>query len=117
MGCVYGQDVHYNYDRSANFAAYKTYQWVEIPGGAVPDQLIDQAIKRAAEEQLALRGLTRVENNADLYIGYQVVINLEKSVSLWGTSDGPGWGWRMGHPISTRPDIYYPGRNTVDGPV
>jgi hypothetical protein len=92
VGCVYGQDVHYNYDRSATFAAYKTYQWVEIPGGAVPDQLIDQAIKRAAEEQLALRGLTRVENNADLYIGYQVVINLEKSVSLSGMNDGPGWG-------------------------
>ena len=51
--CAYGQDVHYNYDRSANFAAYKTYQWVEIPGGSVPDQLIDQAIKRAADEQLA----------------------------------------------------------------
>jgi hypothetical protein len=91
--CAYGQDVHYNYDRSANFAAYKTYQWVDIPGGAVPDQLIDQAIKRAAEEQLALKGLTKVENNADLYIGYQVVINLEKSVNLWETGGiGPG-GW------------------------
>jgi Domain of unknown function (DUF4136) len=88
--CAYGQDVHYNYDRSADFAAYKTYQWVDIPGGSVPDQLIHQAIKRAAEEQFTLKGLTKVENNADLYIGYQVVINLEKSVSLWG--DGPGWG-------------------------
>jgi hypothetical protein len=90
--CAYGQDVHYNYDRSANFAAYKTYQWVDIPGGAVPDQLIDQAIQRSVEEQLALKGLTKVENNADLYIGYQVVINLEKSISLWGMNDGPGWG-------------------------
>jgi hypothetical protein len=91
--CAHGQDVHYNYDRSANFAAYKTYQWVEIPGGAVPDQLIDQAIKRAAEEQLAQKGLTRVDNNADLYIGYQFVLNLEKSVSLWETGGaGPGWG-------------------------
>jgi hypothetical protein len=87
--CAYGQDVHYNYDRSANFAGYKTYQWVDIPGGSVPDQLVHQAIKQATEEQLALKGLTKVENNADLYIGYQVVINLEKSVSLWG--DGPGW--------------------------
>jgi hypothetical protein len=93
--CVYGQDVHYNYDRSANFAAYKTYQWVDIPGGSVPDQLVHQAIKRAAEEQLALKGLTKVENNPDLYIGYQVAINLEKSVSLWGTSDGP-WGGPWG---------------------
>jgi Domain of unknown function (DUF4136) len=91
---AYGQDVHYNYDRSANFAAYKTYQWVEIPGGAVPDQLIDQAIKRAAEEQLAQKGLTKVDNNADLYIGYQFVLNLEKSISLRDTGGaGPGWGW------------------------
>ena len=92
--CAYGQEVHYNYDRSANFAAYKTYKWVEIPGGAVPDQLIDQAIKRAADEQLAQKGLTRVDNNADLFIGYQFVLNLEKGVSLWETGGaGPGWGW------------------------
>ena len=93
--CAYGQDVHYNYDRSANFATYRTYQWVEIPGGAVPDQLIDRAIKQAADEQLAQKGLAEVEANADLYIGYQVVINLEKSVDLWSTGIGPaGWdGW------------------------
>jgi uncharacterized protein DUF4136 len=93
---AYGQDVHYNYDRSANFAAYKTYKWVDIPGGSVPDQLVDKAIKQAADEQLALRGLTRVEDNADVYIGYQVVINLEKSIDLWSTGNGPGWwggGW------------------------
>ena len=93
--CAYGQDVHYNFDRSANFAGYKTYQWVDIPGGSVPDQLVHQAIMRAADEQLRLRGLTRVENNADLYITYQVVINLEKSVSLWETGGdwGPLGGW------------------------
>jgi len=90
--CAYGQDVHYNYDRSANFATYKTYQWVEIPGGAMPDRLIDRAIKQAADEQLAQKGLAEVEANADLYIGYQVVINLEKSVDLWSTGIGPG-GW------------------------
>ena len=92
--CAHGQEVHYNYDRSANFASYKTYQWVEIPGGSVPDQLIDQAIMQAADEQLAQKGLTKVDNNADLYIGYQFVLNLEKSVSLWETGGaGPGWGW------------------------
>src|SRR4030095_9181183 len=83
--CAHGQDVHYNYDRGANFAAYKTYQWVDIPGGAVPDQLQHQEITRAAEEKLAQKELTKEKNTAALYIGYQVVINLEKSVSLWGT--------------------------------
>lgn len=51
--CAYGLDVHYDYDRSANFAAYNTYQSVDLPGGMVADQLIDQAIKRAVDEQLA----------------------------------------------------------------
>jgi len=31
---AFGQDVHYNYDRGANFSAYKTYQWVDAPSQA-----------------------------------------------------------------------------------
>jgi len=93
VACAYGQEIHYNYDRGANFAAYKTYQWVDIPGGAAPDQLIDQAIKRAVDEQLAQKGLTKVEKNADLYVAYQAAITQEKSVNLWGTGGGPGWAW------------------------
>lgn len=30
---VYGQDVHYNYDRGANFQSYRTYQWVAPQSG------------------------------------------------------------------------------------
>lgn len=93
VACAYAQDVHYNYDQSANFAAYKTYQWVDLPG-RVPDQLIDQAIKRSIDEQLAQKGLTKVESDAGLQVGYQAVINLEKGVNLsaWGMRGGPG-GW------------------------
>ena len=32
---AFAQQVHFDYDRSANFSAYKTYQWVdyqEVPG-------------------------------------------------------------------------------------
>jgi hypothetical protein len=106
------QDVHYNYDRSANFASYKTYQWVDIPSGtptlpgALPmpggapnflnggtdirdgvseDQLVDHEIKRAIDEQLALKGLTKVENNADLKVSYQAAIHQEIGIDLLGT--------------------------------
>jgi hypothetical protein len=91
VACAHGQDVHYNYDRGANFSSYKTYQWVDIPGGAVADELIDRDIKRAVDEQLAQKGLTRVEKDADLYVGYHAVIDLEKGVNLWSTGAG-GWG-------------------------
>jgi hypothetical protein len=97
---AYGQDTHYNYDRGTNFASYKTYQWVDIPGGAVSDQLIDRDIKRAVDEQLAQKGLTRVEKNADLYVGYQAVIREEKGINLstFGNGGGPwgGGGWGSG---------------------
>ncbi|MBZ5600077.1 MAG: DUF4136 domain-containing protein [Acidobacteriia bacterium] len=86
---AYAQDIHYNYDRVANFAAYKTYQWVDIQGGAVTDQLMDQNIKRTVDEQLAHKGLTRVEKGADLYVGYQAAVSEEKTVNVWGT--GPRW--------------------------
>jgi hypothetical protein len=91
--CAYGQDVHYNYDRGANFSSYKTYQWVELPG-KVSDQLIDRDVKRAVDEQLALKGLTKVEKDADLCVSYHTLINLEKGVNIsaWGTGGGPG-GW------------------------
>lgn len=98
--CAYGQDVHYNYARGANFAAYKTYQWVDIQG--VPDQLIDHDIKRAIDEQLAQKGLTKVENHPDLYVGYQAVIREEKGINLSGWGEryagwgGFGGGWGTG---------------------
>lgn len=91
MVYAYGQDVHYNYDKGTNFGQYKTYQWVNLPNGA-PDQLIDQDIKRAVDGQLAQKGLTKVEKDADLYIGYQAVLTQEKSVNLFG-SGYRGWGW------------------------
>jgi hypothetical protein len=55
--------------------------------------LIEQAIQRAVDEQLAQKGLTRVEKDADLNVGYQVAISEEKSVNLsgWGT-DCPAGG-------------------------
>lgn len=97
MGRAYAQDVHYNYDRSTNFSAYKTYQWVDLPGpgGKVPDQLIDYDIKRAVDEQLAQKGLTRVDNDADLQVGYHAIIREEKGINLnaWGMGGGPWGGW------------------------
>jgi hypothetical protein len=95
IACACAQDIHYNYDRSANFSSFKTYQWVDLPE-RVPDQLIDRDIKRAVDEQLAQKGLTRVEKDADLYVGYQAVVSLEKGINLsaFGTGGGPwGGGW------------------------
>jgi hypothetical protein len=34
-----GQQVNFDYDRSVNFSSYKTYQWIDAPGGRKPTTL------------------------------------------------------------------------------
>ena len=95
IACAYSQDIGYNYDHRADFSVYKSYEWVDLPGpgGTVPDQLIDQAIKRAVDDQLALKGLTRVETNGFLRISYHAIIREEKGIDLSASGVGPGpWG-------------------------
>jgi hypothetical protein len=83
------QEVRFDYDRAANFSAYKTYQWVTTKGGQATDQLMDQNLKRAVDGQLASKGLRRVESGGDLNVGYQVAIDKEKQF------DGIGYGPRF----------------------
>ena len=74
---VMAQDVNFDYDRSANFSAYKTYQWVDAPAAA-NNQLMDQNIKRAVDAQLMLKGMQRVESGGDVQIRYQTSVEQEK---------------------------------------
>jgi hypothetical protein len=87
------QDVTYNFDQSANFASLKTYRWVQIKEGVHPDQLVDQQIKAAFDAELAKKGLTKTEDeNANLYIAYQLALGQEKQFNSY-TTGGPGWGY------------------------
>ena len=88
---VFAQEVHFDYNRSANFSAYKTYEWVDYREVPIGDQILDQDIKRAVDAQLAGKGLQRVESDGDLYIGYQASISQEKQFDSLGGWSGPGW--------------------------
>ena len=93
---AFAQDVQFDYNRSANFNAYKTYQWVDYKPVLVGDELLDQDIKRAVDEQLAGKGLRRVESGGDLLVGYQAGISQEKQFDSFGSGgwSGPfGLGW------------------------
>ena len=86
---AFAQEVQFDYDRSADFNAYKTYEWVDYNPVQVGDQLLDQNIKRAVDAQLAGKGLRRVETGGDLLIGYQAAISQEKQFDGFGS--GPLW--------------------------
>ena len=68
---AFAQDVQFDYNRWARFNDYKTYQWIDYRPVAPGDQLLDQDIKRAVDEQLAGKSLRRVESGGDLVVGYQ----------------------------------------------
>jgi hypothetical protein len=83
------QEIQYDYDRTANFGAYRTFQWADTTAGRAANQLMDQNIKRAIEAQLALKGLRPVESGGDLLVTYQVGIEKEKEFN--GFAAGPRW--------------------------
>ena len=63
------------------------------PRQSSEDQLINQEIKRAVEEQLAQKGLIKVDKNADLQVRYHATIRQEQSLYMSGLGwGGGGWG-------------------------
>jgi hypothetical protein len=93
-GTAAAQDVRYNFDKSAPFAAFKTYKWVQIKGAQQLNGLADSQVKAAVDAELAKKGLTKSEaDTADLYIGYQAAVGTEKQYTSFDTGWGYGPGW------------------------
>ena len=90
-----GQDVRHNSMPGVDFSKYHTYKWIDIEGGAHPNQIVDAEIKQSVDTQLASKGLTKTDTDkADLYVGYQIAVDKEKQWNAWGT--GRGFGGGMG---------------------
>jgi uncharacterized protein DUF4136 len=87
------QSVTYDFDRSANFAGFKTYAWVR--GTNLADELNHKRVMRAVDAQLAAHGLARAENgaNADVLVAYHA--SFDKNLQINGFSSGFG-GYRFG---------------------
>jgi len=85
---TFAQSVNYDFDRSANFRAFRTYTWVR--GAAVPDALNNQRIVAATNTQLAAKGLRLVErqDSPDLLVAYHAAFDTDVQV----TGFGSGWG-------------------------
>ena len=93
---AFAQEVQFDYNRSANFSAYKTYNWIDYRRVEPGDQLLDQDIKRAVDAQLAGKGLRRVDSGGDLVVGYQAGISQEKEFDSIGAGGWGGWGGPFG---------------------
>ena len=93
----FAQDVRYNFDKGANFSAFKTYKWVKVKDAPPMNQLVEQQIRDAIDAELAKKGLSKTEaTTADLYVAYQVTIGQEKEFSSYSSDFGYGAGWGRG---------------------
>ena len=93
------QKTSYDYNKSANFAAFKTYAHKE--GTKVGQQLIDDRIVAAIDTELAAKGLTKSESNPDVFVVYHVAFDKQKDISTYSSGYGGGygaygWGWGGG---------------------
>ena len=85
---TFAQSVNYDFDKSANFGAFRTYTWAR--GASLPDALNNRRIVTAINAQLAAKGLRLVErtNNPDLLVAYHAAFDTDVQVNGFGS----GWG-------------------------
>ena len=93
------QKVSYDYDKTANFAAFKTYAHKD--GTKVGQPLIDSRIVAAIDAELAAKGFTKTEAKPDVFVVYHIAFDKQKDItsfsSGYGGGYGPyGWGWGGG---------------------
>ena len=85
------QQVKTDYDRSANFAQYKTYSWEQVK---TRDALDVDRIKAAVNAALAAKGWTRVESGGDVSIVAIEMTRDQQTLNTFYNGFGGGWGWR-----------------------
>ena len=98
------QKVSYDFEKAANFAAFKTYAHKD--GTKVGQSLIDDRIVAAIETELGAKGLTKSESSPDVFVVYHVAFDKEKDISTYSSGYaggyGPyGWGWGGGMGMTT----------------
>ncbi len=84
-----------DYDPSTDFSRYKTWAWHE---SSIKDPIWSKRIQAALESELSKRGLTRNEENPDLWAAVHVRLSKETQVT---TTGGYGYGYRWRGGVST----------------
>jgi hypothetical protein len=90
-GKAAAQQVKTDYDRSANFAQYKTYSWEHVK---TQDPLDVDRIKTAVNSALAAKGWTQVDAGGDVSIVAVEITRNQQTLNTFYDGLGGGWGWR-----------------------
>lgn len=85
---AFGQDVTYDFDKSADFSSVKTYAWVR--GTPVADEINHKRVVDAIDAQLSDKGLraARPGEQPDVFIAYHAAFARDLGVHAMSN----GWG-------------------------
>ena len=90
------QKTSFDYDKTANFGAMKTYALKD--GTTTGDPLIDKRIVAAIEAELAAKGLTAAASAPDVVVAYHIAFDKKQDITAYSTGGvgayrwGGGWG-------------------------
>ena len=113
-GNASAQQVKTDYDRSTNFAQYKSYSWEHVK---TQDPLDVDRIKSAVNAALAAKGWTQVDSGGDVSIVAVEITRDQQTLNTFYDGFGGGWRWRgfggMGEATTTT-ETYRVGTLIVD---
>jgi hypothetical protein len=92
---IYG--VQHDYDKQADFANLKTYDWMQVPEKAGIDSLSVQRVKNAVNAELKAKGLMMTSDNPDFLIAEHLGKKDKVQVTDWGYGYGPYGGYWGGY--------------------
>jgi hypothetical protein len=86
------QQVNTDYDKSVNFAGFKTYAWTQgtMPQGVNP--LNVQRLQSAIEAELSAVGLVKVDKDPDVLVAMHGATKEDVSLQSWGYAPRFGGG-------------------------
>ena len=107
------QKVTTDYNKSADFAAYKTFTWIKEP--KTTDPLMRQRIIDDVTAALTAKGLRMTTGAADLGIAAHTATKEERTLNTFYDGFGGGWRWGGGFGgATTTVDTFEVGTLVVD---
>ena len=111
---AFPREISTDFDHHADFSRFKTYSWSKVD---TPNNLWDERVKEAIDQELSAKGWTQVENRADVAIVAIKTTQTEKTLQTFYDGLGGGWRWRgfggFGESTTTEQD-YKEGTLVVD---
>jgi hypothetical protein len=87
---LFGQKVSFDFDKSANFAAFKTY--AQRKGTPANDQFVDKRITDSIDAEMVAKGLTKNDASPDITVVYHVSLKEKQDISTYNYGYAGGYG-------------------------